>query len=144
MKRSVGLLMASVMFITMMFTGTVCYGADMDVSHGMAVWVESGNGTRSINTQTSNITLPVTLTCDGIVVVVKLGMEYSWEEGYTGWFEAGAIYKPEVEKGHTAELEPSTIDINGSYITFTIVVSVDGIKYKGTATFYVDEYGTVS
>lgn len=33
-------------------------------------------GVRSVNTQTSNITLPVTLTCDGIAVVVKLGMEY--------------------------------------------------------------------
>lgn len=74
---------------------------------------------------------------------VDVEMRYSWDEGYVGWFDGGGICTPVVSGGHKVKLEPSIIDINGSYITFTIIVSLDDIIYKGMARFYVDAYGMV-
>lgn len=141
MKRSVRLWMAMVTFIAVMFSSTVCYGAES--SGGKAGEAESEAVTRSVNTQSASAFFDAHLDCEGIDVIVKVKVTYSWDEGYTGWFDSWEVYRAECD-GHDVKLESCTTAPNGSYLTFTFTVSLDDIMYRGATIFYVNEYGEVS
>lgn len=143
MRKSVGLLIAGILFITMMYTGTVCYGAERSGDDFMSA-ENSGAAARGINTQEGSVTLPYTITCGSVKVGVTIGLGYSWDEGYTGWFTVGGASQYYIQEGSGSIKNPTaTVYIMGGTIKFDFELTVNDVYYTDSVVYTVDEYGTV-
>ncbi len=138
MKKKINIFLAVVCAMTMMFGSTLCFAAENVPS------VESSENSRAVGAMSGSEQKTIAIGDTGVVAVINLN--YSYNSGYTGWFTGAYVIKTWVPDGVEAKLQStSTSSVgNNSYITVTVTYTINNIWYDASATYYVDEWGTVS
>ena len=141
MKKKLNLFAAIILTMTLIFGSTLCYAAEGEETENIEAVERHNAVARSINTQTSETTKTVNLGSTGIIAYVTLN--YSWDEGYTGWFNSASIVGTYVPSGTQFTLMDFAHSATGnsSYITVTIKYICNGVYDVASRQFYVDEYG---
>lgn len=138
MKKKFNIFLAVVCAMTMLFGSTLCFAAENVPS------VESSENGRAARSMSGSEQKTISVGNTGVVAIVRLSFAY--DSGYTGWF-TGADRVSEIVPGNlrVQYISTSTSPVgNNSYITVTVTYVINDIWYDASATFYVDEWGTVS
>lgn len=138
MKKKINIFLAVVCAMTMMFGSTLCFAAENVPS------VESSENSRAVGAMSGSEEKTIAIGDTGVIATVTLNFKYN--SGYTGWFTGANITSTFIPSGLSVQSKGiSTSPVgNNSYITVTVTYIINGIWYDASATYYVDEWGTVS